>query len=243
MIDKFFDRTYVISLRSAVHRQAHIRRNFARAGIMRYHFFEAVKGADLDLLALKKARILADKPAGHGNIDLNPNEVGCAWSHIKIYESALALGFKRVLICEDDVKFRDDAGELFRQYFEEMPADWDIIHFLSTRPVGCDHPWDRLRKKVSDHVYQGYNEGAGSGCYAITRRGMKFLLRHAYPINKSADGLTSWPTGWWKQCRKYKGYVVDPQPCSSQPFRSEIGGRSEEVEKILYRRWKNQQKK
>ena len=225
MIDSLFDRVIVISLPSNLERREHIRQHFAETGITNYEFFDAINGAELDLAALKRAGILADKPAEHGDTDLSPGEVGCAWSHISVYESALARRLKRILVCEDDVQFCAGANEVIAGYMAEMPRNWDIIHFMSTRPVGSGDKLDVNRKKITEHVYLGYNEGAGAACYALTSRCMKFLLRHAYPINKAADGLTNWPSGWWKQCQGYRGYIVTPLPATSGQFTTQIEGR------------------
>lgn len=225
MIDSLFDRVIVVSLPNSERRE-HIRRHFADSGITNYEFFDAIDGAELDLAALKRDGMLAHEPIEHGGRDLVPGEVGCAWSHIKVYESALVRSLKRIMICEDDVQFCAGANEVIEGYMAEMPNDWDIIHFMSTRAVGCGHKYDVGRKKITEHVYLGYNEGAGAACYALTSRCMEFLLRHAYPINKAADGLTNWPSGWWEQCRGYRGYIVTPLPATTSPrFQTQIRGR------------------
>ena len=227
MIDSLFDRVIVISLASNSERREHIRQHFAETGITNYEFFDAINGAELDLAALKRAGTLADKPAEHGGTDLSPGEVGCAWSHIRVYESALARSLTRILVCEDDVQFCAGANAAIAGYMAEMPSDWDIIHFMSTRAVGSGDKCDVNRKKITEHVYLGYNEGAGSACYALTSRCMKFLLRYAYPINKAADGLTNWPSGSWQECRDYRGYIVTPLPATtSARFTTQIEGRS-----------------
>jgi glycosyl transferase family 25 len=225
MIDSLFDRVIVISLPNSKRRE-HIRRHFAETGITNYEFFDAINGAELDLAALKRTGMLADKPAEHGGKDLVAGEVGCAWSHIRVYESALARGLRRILVCEDDVQFCAGANKMIAGYMAEMPSDWDIIHFMSTRAVGSGDKWDICRKMITEHVYLGYNEGAGSACYALTFRCMEFLLRYAYPINKASDGLTNWPSGWWEQCRGYRGYIVTPLPATTkEQFPTEIDGR------------------
>jgi GR25 family glycosyltransferase involved in LPS biosynthesis len=141
------------------------------------------------------------------------------------------------MVCEDDIRFCNDANARIARYMTEIPGDWDIAHFQSLRPVGCGEKWDDMRQRVSRHVYRGYNEGAGASCYALTRRCMEFLLQFAYPISKAPDGLTNWPTGWWPECEPYAGYVFDPLPCESGVFESDIGDRGVDVPEILYRRW------
>jgi len=239
--DAAFDHIYVISLASSSSRRAYIREHFNEIGITRYEFFDGVVGADLDLDDRKASGMLEDKPQTHGGVDLLPGEVGASWSHIEVYNDAVERGFDRVMVCEDDIRFRDDANERLTLYLEEVPADWDIIHFQSLRAVGSGGEWDARRKRLTEHVYRGYNEGAGASCYALTRRCIEFLLRHAFPINKAPDGLTNWPTGWWEACRGYKGYIVDPLLCESGVFDSDIGERPADVPGILLRRWRQQQ--
>lgn len=243
MIDDLFDRVYVISMQSSTNRREHIRRHFAETGINNYVFFDAFAGAELDLEAMKESRLVETKPSEHGGVELKPGEVGASLSHIRVYEMARDLGQERILVCEDDIRFCPDANERIGMYMDEVPADWDIVHFQSLRPVGNGDGWDRRRIRVSRHVYRGYNEGAGASCYALTRRCMGFLLKHAYPISKAPDGLTNWPTGWWPECGGYNGYIVDPLPCRSGIFASDVGERKANVPAILYREWlKNRRK-
>lgn len=237
MIDELFDRVFVISMPSSVARRAYIREHFAATHISNYECFDAVVGADLDLDALKKAGLVAERPREHGGQDLLPGEIGASMSHIRVYETALARGYDRIMVCEDDIRFVRGANALFDYYMREVPADWDIVHFQSLRPVGSGLHWDSMRRKISEHVYLGYNEGAGASCYALTRRCTEFLLRHAYPINKAPDGLTNWPTGWWPECSGYRGYIVDPLPCVSGVFESDVGPREVDVTEKLFRSW------
>lgn len=237
MIDDAFDRIFVVSMASSKRRREHIRNHFLAMGISNYEFSDAIVGADLDLEAMKHGGLLADKPPEHGGFDLMPGEVGAAWSHIRVYERSIDLGLRRIMVCEDDIQFRDDANELLDICMKEIPPDWDIVHFQSSRAVGSGARWDVHRKQISEHIYLGFNEGAGASCYALTRRCMKFLLANAYPINKVPDGLTNWPTGWWGECGNYRGYVVDPFLCVAGVFKTDIGPRERDVQGILYQEW------
>ena len=230
-------------MRSSKKRRDHILRHFAEIGINNYEFFDAYVGADLDLKKLIDRCFVTPKPPEHAGVDLNPGEVGASLSHIRVYEIARDQGLERIMVCEDDIRFCHDASDRISMYMDEMPPDWDIVHFQSLRPVGNGDGWDKMRERVSMHVYRGFNEGAGASCYALTRRCIGFLLEHAYPICKAPDGLTNWPTGWWPECQGYNGYIVDPLPCISGVFASDIGARGVNIPANLYREWlKNRRK-
>lgn len=230
-------------MESSTKRRDYIRRHFAENGITNYEFFDATVGVDLDLEKLRGSGFVAQKPTEHGGADLTPGEVGASLSHIRVYETASALGHESILVCEDDIRFCPDANDRISGYLDEIPSDWDIVHFQSLRPVGNGDGWDKMRERISRHVYRGYNEGAGASCYALTQRCIGFLLEHAYPISKAPDGLTNWPTGWWPECRGYNGYIVDPLPCMSGVFASDIGDRGVNVPAILYGEWLRNRRK
>lgn len=57
--------------------------------------------------------------------------VGCAISHVKIYEDALKNNYKNILVLEDDVYFTDDLYEVLDKAMAELPEDYDILY------LGC----------------------------------------------------------------------------------------------------------
>jgi glycosyl transferase family 25 len=57
--------------------------------------------------------------------------VGCAISHMKIYEDALKNNYKNILVLEDDVYFTDDLYEELDKAMSDLPEDYDILY------LGC----------------------------------------------------------------------------------------------------------
>lgn len=218
-LDDAFDRILAISLPTSHQRRKHIEDNFRQAGIGNYEFLDAIDGRELPVESWRRSRfVLPDSEKRHA---LASGRVGCALSHSYAYCLMLSRGYDNVLICEDDVAFDERCHETVDLCMAQMPEDWDIIHFYSSRPE--DHPFSRRRRRIADKVYVGFNEGASAACYAITRRCARYLLSIRFPINTSTDGIINWPTGWWTS--GYNGYVVRPNLCSRVGLPSEIRAR------------------
>jgi GR25 family glycosyltransferase involved in LPS biosynthesis len=178
-----------------------------------YHLVDAIDGNTLDLAALKSQGILQ-------NEKLSPGEIGCYLTHIQVYRDILQAEHETALVCEDDIIFSSNAKELFSDYMQRMPPDWDIIHFYSSRPVGGKDQYDRKRKLVAEGLYRGFNEGRGTVCLAFRRRCLEYLLTIAFPMKSTIDGRTNWPT--LKAEAGFNGYIVSPFPCGFGNFPSEV---------------------
>ena len=192
-------------------------------------FIQAVDGRSLDLGMMKAEGILqGDK---HLKRDLTAGEVGCYLSHVSAWRTLTARNLNSAIICEDDILWKIDANTIVDRFMSEVPRDWDIIHFHNNIPIGSGRHNDPGRKQLSQYVWQGFNEGRGAACYAITGRGASFLLSIAFPIRSTLDGVTNWLTGWWQECEGYAGYVCWPFPCEVGNIPSEIDAISQRPER------------
>ncbi len=91
---------FVISLTRSQDRRAMVMKQMEHLGIG-FEFFNAVDGRALTVVDLGKVDFsLAREYCGH---DLSRAEVGCALSHIRLYELIVAQGIERCVILEDDV--------------------------------------------------------------------------------------------------------------------------------------------
>jgi GR25 family glycosyltransferase involved in LPS biosynthesis len=216
MLHELFDAIYVVNLPSSTARRESIKHQFSRLGVDHYHLVDAIDGNTLDLAALKSQGVLQ-------NEKLSPGEIGCYLTHIQVYRDILQGEHETALVCEDDIIFSSNAKELFSDYMQRMPPDWDIIHFYSSRPISGGDPNDKKRIRVKDGIYRGFNEGRGAVCLALRRRCLKYLLTNAFPITSTIDGKTNWPT--LKREEGLNGYIVSPFPCGFGDFGSEIDKR------------------
>ena len=54
---------------------------------------------------------------------------GCLRSHLEIIKEARRLGWPNVLIFEDDAALDPELHEKFSSYFQQVPSDWEMLHF------------------------------------------------------------------------------------------------------------------
>ena len=220
MISDYFDKIFIINLPRSVKRRALMLYQMGKMQIKNYELVQAVEGRNVDLKKMKEDGWLQ---WDDWNLrDLTPGEVGCCLSHIQVWKTAVEQNLKRVLICEDDIVWRPDANDIADQFMSEVPADWDIIHFHSHIRVGSGLSSDIRRKMISAHVWQGHAEGRSSACYALTQRGANFLLKIAFPIRYTSDGIINKLTSS-KRRSEYRGYVCWPFLCENANLPSDIG--------------------
>ena len=183
----------------SIGRRAMFMRQARVFGLSNAEIIRAVDGRTLDLEMMKSQGIL--QWDNHLKRDLTAGEVGCYLSHLSAWKNLLERKLKTALICEDDVVWRIDANAIIDRFMSEVPSDWDILHFHNNVRIGSGQYNDYGRKKISEYVWQGFNEGRGAACYAITARGASFLLNIAFPIRSTVDGRTNWLTGCKKKSR------------------------------------------
>ena len=90
----------VISLARSVERRAMVVQQMAHLGID-FEFVDATDGKALSSAELAKVDLeLAKEVCGH---ELSFGEIGCAMSHIRVYERIVAEGIERCVVLEDDI--------------------------------------------------------------------------------------------------------------------------------------------
>lgn len=193
-LDDIFDRIFIINLERMVERRKKMIREMASNDIFNYEFFNAIDGALLDRQWLFDAGLL-------GDLELGTGEIGCALSHISTWRLAAARQYDRILVMEDDARF-DNKASIIAEYYQEIPDDWDIIHYHSTK-TNVD------RRIIGPNVWAGDDEYGGSVCYALTRRGYLRLIENNLVINEATDGMTATLT---RRDASHVGYVT-PNVC------------------------------
>ena len=106
-----------------------------------------------------------------------PGDLGCALSHIYLWEKLIKKKHEYVLILEDDVILDDNFIELFDKYYKQVPDDWDMIHLGSSWLKG---------KKISENILKTNNT---IGSYAILYKlnTLKELIKKKVPMNNFLD--------------------------------------------------------
>lgn len=102
-----------------------------------------------------------------------PNSFACTWEHYTLIKSAYIRGIDTICILEDDVSFYQDIS-VWEDYMTSLPDDWDILRICCHRGrteqdyfLECpDKKWDREFIRIW-----------GTGCYALNRKGMDYMIR------------------------------------------------------------------
>lgn len=126
------------------------------------------------------------------------SQISCALSHLKSWKQFLDSNLTNVLICEDDVYFRDTLEPLLDKVARQLPHDFDILY------LGCNecdrdeekHTWwgemlhvvsngkSSEQKIISENIYVPHI-AFGLHCYLISRKGATKL------VNILSQGLVS----------------------------------------------------
>ena len=180
---------FVISLNRSVDRRAMVTKQMQHLDI-KFNFFEAVDGRSLNAIDLRVVDFpLAKDFCGH---DLSMAEVGCALSHIRLYEMIVAKKIERCIILEDDIYLHMHFKSIVESIVQSNQADIVFLHhgkakywpLLKSLPEGY-----RLARYMTPSKKSKRAIISAAG-YMLTLAGAKKLLEIAYPLRMPADYLT-----------------------------------------------------
>lgn len=156
----------------------------------------AMDGASLDRHALiSLGYIKKDLPYGAGTL-------GCAMSHIKLWEMAVAEN-RSITIFEDNVVVSYSFDDKCRQVLSSLPADWDIIQWgyrlnpsyawidfgISKATLGCygeknfKGNQEFQAAKLTPSVFRLLHS-FGLQAYSISPKGARVALEHCLPLRE-----------------------------------------------------------
>ena len=111
---------YVINLKKNKDRLNEFMKNANKANV-NVKRFDAIYGKELDKddSDIQKYFIKDHK--------LNPGQIGCALSHIKIWEEAVKNNYNNIIVFEDDAIIPENFWDKFKEAYNELPNDWDYF--------------------------------------------------------------------------------------------------------------------
>ena len=103
----------------------------------------------------------------------SPNAYSCTREHYTLIKSAYLRGVKSICVMEDDVSFHNSES-LWIDYMYNLPYDWDILRICSLR----GRPEEEILEKTPNLMWGNVSTGMwGTGCYALNRRGMEYMIK------------------------------------------------------------------
>lgn len=97
-------------------------------------------------------------------------------THYQTIKTSYELGYKRILILEDDILFLNDINKLY-EYIKNIPDNGEIILFDYIELPGIGDPDDVYHKDIlKSKYYHNFYSGLLSSCYSLNTEGMKYLI-------------------------------------------------------------------
>jgi GR25 family glycosyltransferase involved in LPS biosynthesis len=164
--------------------------------------FSGIDGSTLNIATdtristLCRYNILNHTRRSHDLLD-SAGGVGCALSHITLWQNLLKSHDNVCLVVEDDLVLNSGDWEKVRGLFKRtewlQQADkWDIWSIGNLRCwAGPNKPFPKDRVKEDKWLF--CKEFVGFNSYFISRRGAERLLKEAFPIQHHID----WYTGFY----------------------------------------------
>lgn len=170
--NNFFDKIYLINLDSRPDRLFNASKECIKVGID----FKRVSAVDG-----RKENLKVNPYQENDSMWWNEGAAGLAMTTISIIEDAIKRRYRRILILEDDIEFRNDSNDIFKRNINSIPDDWQMILF------GAQHI-GRI-EKVYNEIYR-VDFSYCCHCYAINCNVFEYYLWCLKKMQKQIDLVT-----------------------------------------------------
>jgi hypothetical protein len=155
ILNKLFDKVFVITIDHEFDDDKFIKvDNLTPTGKDRNkRLIERLEGLDYELyygVNGSKYKFEHVEPNQNGFLVVKPQgltlgQMGCAMSHINLYEKISNGPWERVLVLENDCVFLSNIENL-ETYFNQLPNDWGLVYLGWTAPIGGGN--------ISENIYE-----------------------------------------------------------------------------------------
>ena len=194
----FMDSTYnsppifVISLKNSSRREFIAKR--LRGLGLQFDFFDAIYGKDLSKEQLSQIDFQFYPQNFSARKPLTLGEIGCAMSHIMLYEHIVKNNISEAIILEDDAIVSLYFEEIVTAALNKISSKKEIL-FLDHGKAKVYPFMKSLPERYRLAKYRSPSQKSKRSIirttgYLITYKGAKKLLNHAYPIRMPSDFLT-----------------------------------------------------
>lgn len=200
----------IINLETSTERRLHMQEQMAAVGLD-YRIVPAVNGDLLSQDEIYNTDVAYLRRGTH----LSLGEIGCAFSHIKLYREILDNDIEAMVVLEDDVRV-DKMILLACEQYRDFPQDWDIV-FLGYRIRATSMNTVReFPKRFSLKQPRGFGHIRLTIGYMVSLEGARKLFRLTRDLHKPIDHYTG-------NYRLLNTYIVDPALVLVAGFPSTIG--------------------
>ncbi len=220
---------FVINLKRSKERRARAQEVLGSLGLA-YEFIEAVDGNDLSEREVAEIRRNSADPRTRlrgGTNSLSRGEIGCALSHLKVFELIVKDNLDYACIMEDDLVIKH-AGNLRtmlerdtlvalsqkgRFGFINLFPNWDNTfwmneNFPNISVTKYNTRWRRISIKEGLYMCKPCKSPMwGNVCYIVTKETCEILLKEARRTFRPSDVLTA-----CSEIFGVKSFLIDPAP-------------------------------
>lgn len=190
-IDTFFDKIYVISLKSSQHRRDSITQQFKKYGILNYHIIDATDKKDLssdDLLNSGRWKYsgICSTDCSCGGSGIHPlsfGEIALNISNYRVYCDIIDNNYEKCLIMEDDCIITDEILN-FKTIINHVPENWELIYLGNSQYINRNTTQD-----INNDEFLKCNGVQCTHIYAVTNYAADKLSKHIFPIKAAFDGF------------------------------------------------------
>lgn len=184
--------TWAVTLKSTPKREEYVKLHLSSHNIKHNIFYglDTIKcGVTADIIQKQKYTIL--------DTWVTVGAVGCYISHYMLWQNIMDSDADTFFIVEDDVSLMDNFTDVFTEYFQNVPSDWDII-YVGHESIHLVNP-KVINNKVSQCI------PACTYAYVIKKKTIPMLLELA-PIDMPVDTLIRLKLG-----DRIKSYAFTPK--------------------------------
>jgi glycosyl transferase family 25 len=209
--------TFVINLKRSVKRRQLMKRQLDRMGIP-YRFFEATDGRELS--EDERQRLCVDASEMHN--DLSAGQIGCAFSHYRIYKTMIEEGIETAFVLEDDVHLAPELPQIL-EGIDKTIGDDELVLVFFVPGAGIQLTTMDAHPLVGKYrlLYPLNVTNVMSGvAYVLKLPVARELAKAVYPIRTAVD---HWPL-WYEKGAFRSMRCVVPSPIRlSLDLPSDIG--------------------
>ena len=129
ILNQYFDKIYVITLKRSPERQEKVRAHFKDVD---FEFYFGVDKMNLNMEELVQSETYDPamaKKKHRNNKEMFLGQVACSLSHRELYKEIFAKSYQKVLIMEDDFVPATIDMNVIASIDKELPNDWELVYF------------------------------------------------------------------------------------------------------------------
>ncbi len=180
-------KAYVVNLPRSTSRRSSIAEQLKHTNLL-YEFIEAIDG--YALTPSERAGLVDEAAVARYPVWLNPGTIGCALSHLRVYEHVLdSGGSDPALVIEDDVILPTTISDTVAQIVPHMRGSEIVLLYFRTRGVCHFSACDAVELEAGAQLVYPLEVGQAisAAAYLITREACCKLAEAIVPIRVAAD--------------------------------------------------------